>query len=74
MRNQATVEALCRRLYTELGQDPAELVQIRPMDGDWSNALSYEITRTDRKHARIWRRDLDDNDMEGVKNCLRRFA
>jgi len=44
------------------------------MDGDWSNALSYEITRTDRKHARIWRRDLDDNDMEGVKNCLRRFA
>ena len=74
MRTQATVEALCRRLYHELGKDPAELVQIKPIDGGWENALSYEVTRNDKKQTRIFRRDLDDKNNEGIKACLRSFS
>lgn len=74
MRSQATVEALCRQLYEELGRDPAELVQIRPIDGGWADALSYEVTRSDRKQTRIWRRDLDYNDIESIKTCLSQFS
>lgn len=74
MRTQATVEALCRRRYHELGKDPAELVQIKPIDGSWENALSYEVTRSDKKQTRIFRRDLDDNNNESIKGCLRSFS
>lgn len=74
MRSQATVEALCRRLYHELGKDPAELVQIKPIDGGWDNALLYEVTRSDKKQTRIFRRDLDDDNNENIKDCLRSFS
>lgn len=74
MRTQATVEALCRRLYHELGKDPAELVQIKPIDGGWKDALSYEVTRSDKKQTRIFRQDLDYNNDESIKDCLRSFS
>lgn len=74
MRTEEMVEALFRRLYHELGKDPAELVQIKPIDGGWHNALSYEVTRGDRKQTRIYRRDLDYNNDENIKDCLRNFS
>lgn len=74
MRTQEVVEALFRRLYHELGKDPAELVQIKPIDGGWHDALSYEVTRSDRKQTRIYRRDLDYNNDDNIKDCLRNFS
>jgi len=74
MRTQAHVESLCRRLYQELGRDPADLIQIKPVDGSWHDALSYQITRKDMKHARVYRRDLDDGNSENIRNCLRTFS
>lgn len=44
MRTQAQVEGLISRLYQQLGKDPADLIQIKPMDGQWHNALSYQVT------------------------------
>ena len=67
MRTQAQVGDLLRRLYQDLGKDPAELIQIRPVDGGWHNALSYEVTRGDKKQTRIYRCDLDDNNDEKIK-------
>ena len=74
MRKQSEIESLVRRLYQQLGKDPAELLQIKPVDGDWGNALSYEVTRSDKKRARIWRRDLDDSNDQNVKASLSAFS
>lgn len=74
MRTQAQVEQLIRRLYQDLGKNPVDLIQIRPVDGGWDNALSYEVTRKDGKKTRVWRRDLDDNNNEGIKASLRQFS
>ncbi len=68
------IENLLYRLYQELGHDPKDLIQINPIDGGWENALSYEVTREDRKKTRIWRKDLDDNNIENIKTCLRQFS
>jgi len=74
MRTQAQVEQLFRRLYQDLGRDPADLIQVRPVDGGWDNALSYEVTRKDKKKTRVWRRDLDDNNNENIKASLNQFS
>ena len=74
MRTQAQVQQLFRRLYQELGRDPTELIQIKPVDGGWDDALSYEVTRQDNMRTRVWRRDLDDNNNTGIKACLSQFS
>lgn len=74
MRTQRDVESTVRRLYQKMGRDPSELLQIKPIDGGWDNALSYEITRSDLKHARIYRCDLDDQNDRQVAKSLRRFT
>ena len=73
MRTQSSVESLCRHLYQQLGKDPAEITQIKPIDGGWNNALSYEVTRRDMKRARVYRRDLDDDNTENIRSCLGGF-
>ena len=49
-----------RNQYRAIGKDPAELIQVEPLDGGWNDAVSYEITQNDQERARIYRRDLDD--------------
>jgi hypothetical protein len=73
VRSQAEVEELIRRLYHEAGHNVAELIHVNPIDGGWENALSYEITRKDGKRTKIYRRDLDDDNEQGMKNALRGF-
>ncbi len=74
MRTQVEVEGLIRRLFLEIGHDPADLIQIKYKDGtDWENALTYEVTRKDGKKTKVFRRDLDDGKEDGVKNALRAF-
>jgi len=67
------MEELIQGLFQEIGYDPAELIQVKPKDGSWENAISYEITRKDGKRTRIYRRDLDDGNEQGMKNALRGF-
>ena len=74
MRTQAEVEELFRRLYRDMGSEPAQLIQVKPMDGGSENALSYEVTRADKKKTRVYRRDLDDGNEEAIKAVLRSFA
>lgn len=74
MRTQAQVQQLIRSLYQELGYDPAGLIQIKPVDGGWDDALSYEVTRRDNKHTVVWRSDLDGNNKKAIKVCLSQFS
>lgn len=74
MRTQADVEGLIRLLFQEIGADPSDLIQIRPFDGGWADALSYGVTRRDGKHTKIYRRDLDDGNEQGMKAALRSFV
>jgi len=73
MRTQAQLEQFLRSMYQNLGNEPTDLIQVRPVDGEWGNALSYEVTRKDKKKTRVWRRDLDDNNNENIKASLSRF-
>lgn len=73
MRTQSEVEGLIRRLCQEIGFDPTDVIQIKPIDGGWENALSYNITRRDGKQTTIYRRDLDDRNELALKNALRGF-
>jgi hypothetical protein len=73
MRTKRGVESLFQRLYQENGGDPSELVQIISKDGGWHNALSYEVTRSDMKRARVYRRDLEDKNEQQIARSLRSF-
>ncbi len=78
MRTQSEVEFVVRRAYERTGGDPSDLVGIKPIDGGpgdgrWANALSYEITRSDGKHTRVYRSDLDDENEYRIAEDLRSF-
>lgn len=68
------IENIVHQIYQELGCDSDDLIQVKPIDGGWEDALSYEVTRKDHKKARVWRKDLDDNNIENIKTCLRQFS
>jgi len=74
MRTQAEVEGIISRLYQQLGKDPADLIQIKPMDGQWHDALSYQVTRRDQRQTRIWRSDLDDGNERNIMQSLQGFS
>ena len=74
MRTQAQVEGLISRLYQQLGKDPADLMQIKPMDGQWHDALSCQVTRRDQTQTRIWRSDLDDGNERNIIQSLQGFS
>ena len=61
-------------IYQQLGKDPSELQQISAKDGEWGNALSYEITRHDGKRTHILRSDLDDDNDFNIKRALMSFS
>mgnify|MGYP001562041551 CR=1 FL=1 len=74
MRTQAQIEELFCRLYGDLGNDPADLVHIKPMHGKWEDALSYEVTRKDNKKTLVFRKELDDGNENNIKASLSAFA
>jgi hypothetical protein len=74
MRTEAQIKELFHRLYRESGNDPAELIQIKPVDGKWEDALSYEVTRKDGKRTRVYRKDLDDRNEPAIKISLNAFG
>ena len=74
MRTQAEVVELIRHRFQEIGCDPADLLLIRPKDGvTWDIALTFVVTRKDGKQTKIYRRELDDGNEQGINNALRGF-
>ena len=70
-RTEQTIKDLIFVLWYQITGAHGARPDVKPRDGDWSNALSYEITRIDTgRSVRIWRRSLDDNDLTAVKEQL----
>ena len=74
MMTHAQMLEFVRRLYADVGGDPATLVRVVPLYGGWYNALKFEVIRADNAKATIWRKDMDAKDHEAVRNCLRAFS
>lgn len=73
MTKEQEIKNMIYGLYQQLGLDPAELAFIKPNDGVWGNALSYDIQRKDGAVARINRKDIDDSATAQLLAALRQF-
>ncbi|MFZ1745072.1 MAG: hypothetical protein WBO24_06265 [Nitrospirales bacterium] len=73
MTKEQEIKNMIYGLYRQLGLDPEELKFIKPNDGVWGNALSYDIQRKDGAVARIYRKDIDDSATVPILAALRRF-
>ncbi len=71
MDDEQRIRRLIEHLY---GNDAQPLLRnIIPKDGTWETALSYLVVREDRKRVRVWRRDIDDNNNQAIRDALRQF-
>ncbi len=75
MADEQKVRQLIEHAYASLGNVPAQpLVSITPKDGrTWETALSYKVVRADGKRARVWRKSIDDNNNQAIRDALRQF-
>jgi hypothetical protein len=68
-----SITSLIVECYTRTGGIPDDIAFIRPRDGDWSNALSYQVVKNDRSWCTVYRRAIDDDDINEIISCVRRF-
>ena len=73
MRTEHSVRKLISQLYRDLGEDPARLKSIKPVGGDWTSAISYEITRNDGAVVHIQGKDVDQANEPQIAEMLLRF-
>lgn len=74
MKTRDEIELLVKNIYKASGNDPDDLSQIKPVDGSWHDALSYDVTRSDGKQTRIFRRDIDDKQESSIAAALSSFS
>jgi hypothetical protein len=74
MRPFTEVEKIIRQCFSELGRNPHDLIQIKLKDGSTSEtALSFEITDKDHRKATVFRKSLDDDDKQAIRDALSNF-
>jgi hypothetical protein len=73
MRTEHSVRKLITQLYQDLGEDPARLKSIKPVGGDWSSAISYEIIRSDDAVVHVQGKDIDQANEPQLAEVLGRF-
>ncbi len=73
MDDEQRIRRLIEHAYASLGNDAQPLRNIIPKDGTWETALSYLVLREDGKRVRVWRRDIDDNNNQAIRDALRQF-
>ena len=73
MDDEQRIRRLIKHEYASLGNDAQPLANIIPKDGTWETALSYLVVREDGKRVRVWRRDIDDNNNQAIRDALRKF-
>ena len=72
MDDEQKIRRLIKHEYASLN-DAQPLANIIPKDGTWETALSYLVVREDGKRVRVWRRDIDDNNNQAIRDALRQF-
>ena len=73
MKSKESITDLIYATYESMGHDPKDITNIVPEMGSWEMALSYRVTRQDDLIARVWRKDIDDNNVENIKVSLALF-
>ena len=74
MKLKESITDLIYTTYESMGHDPKEITNIVPENrASWEEALSYRVTRQDDLIARVWRKDIDDNNVENIKVSLALF-
>lgn len=73
MTKEQEIKNMIYSLYQQLGLDPTDIEFIKPNDGGWGYALSYDIVRKDGAVARIYRKDIDDSATVQLLAALRQF-
>ena len=73
MTKEQEIKNMIYSLYQQLGLDPTDLEFIKPNDGGWGYALSYDIVIKDGAVARIYRKDIDDSATAQLLAGLRQF-
>lgn len=73
MTKEQEIKDMSYSLYQQLDLDPTDLVCIKPKDGDWGYALSYDIVRKDGAVAKIYRKDIDVSATAQLLAALRQF-
>ncbi len=73
MKSKESITDLIYTAYESMGHDPKDITKIVPEMGNWEKALSYRVTRQDDLIARVWRKDIDDNNAENIKVSLALF-
>ncbi len=72
-KSRADIDKIICDSYGEMGCDIRDVAHIRPQDGEWKNALSYEVTLKDGRKAFVQRKDIDDNNAQAIQNSLKGF-
>ena len=70
MTSRAEIEKIICVSYGVIGCEIRDIAHIRPRDGDWENALSYEVTLKDGRKAFVLRKHLNDNNAQAIKDSL----
>lgn len=70
---ETRIRRLIHYLCREQGDERRHFV-IKPRDGGWDNALSYEVTRRDGKRAYLWRANLEDDNIDAMRASLNNFV
>lgn len=74
MNSKESIMDLIYTAYKSMGHDPKNITDIVPeMPNTWKKGLSFRVTRQDDLIARVWRKDIDDNNVENIKVSLALF-
>ena len=73
MDDEQRIRRLIEHEYASLRNVAQPLVSIIPRDGTWGTALSYEVVRADGKRAWVWRRTIDVENRQAIRDALRQF-
>ena len=74
MKSKESITDLIYTAYESMGHDPKDISKIVPEDKfGWEKGLSFRVIRQDDLIARVWRKDIDDNNVENIKVSLALF-
>ena len=72
-KSRAEIDNIICNSYGKIGCDIRDIAHVRPQDGDWENALSYEVNLKDGRKAFVLRTHMDDSNTQEIQNSLRGF-
>ena len=73
MKSKESITDLIYMAYESMGHDPKDITIVPGHMDSWEEALSYRVQRQDGLIARVWRKDIDDDNVYNIKVSLALF-